>query len=85
MKGGKMRYLFCDNCQKNSGYKRAFGWGTFFAVILTAGFWFLVMPFYPLRCMNCGNKFSEEGVENAGNSLESLARRMKAHRKHKNN
>jgi hypothetical protein len=46
MNGGKVRYLFCGNCQKNSGYKRAFGCGTFFAVILTAGLWFLVMSFY---------------------------------------
>jgi hypothetical protein len=54
-----MRYLYCGNCHKKSGYKRAFGWGTFFAVVLTFGL-FLVMPFYPLRCMNCGNRFYEE-------------------------
>jgi hypothetical protein len=52
-----MRYLYCDNCQKKAGYKRSFGWGTFFAVILTFGLWFLILPFYPLRCMTCGNKF----------------------------
>ena len=40
-----MRYLFCDNCGKKSGYKRQFGWGTFFAVILTLGSW---VPYYAI-------------------------------------
>jgi hypothetical protein len=30
------------------------GWGTFFMVILTAGFWLLTIPFYPKRCTTCG-------------------------------
>ncbi len=50
-----MRYLYCENCARKSGYKRNYGWGTFFAVILTLGLWFFIMPFYPMRCMNCGN------------------------------
>jgi len=50
-----MDFLFCDNCGKKSGYKRAFGWGTFFAVIVTCGFWLLALPFYPRRCISCGN------------------------------
>ncbi len=33
-----MRYLYCGNHGRKSGYKRQFGWGTFFMVILTCGF-----------------------------------------------
>lgn len=58
-----MRYLYCDNCGRKSGYKRQFGWGTFFAVVVTMGFWILALPFYPLRCMNCGNKFYTDPPE----------------------
>jgi hypothetical protein len=50
-----MRYLYCGNCERKSGYKRSYGWGTFFMVLLTCGFWFFIMPFYPPRCMTCGN------------------------------
>ncbi len=51
-----MRFLYCDNCGRKSGYKRQFGWGTFFAVICTLGFWLLFLPFYPVRCQTCGNR-----------------------------
>jgi hypothetical protein len=36
------------------GFKRALGFGTLFAILLTAGFWILTIPFYPKRCMACG-------------------------------
>ncbi len=49
-----MEMIFCPNCQKLTGYKRAIGFGTFFAVLLTAGFWLLAIPFYPKRCITCG-------------------------------
>jgi hypothetical protein len=38
------------------GHKRALGWGTFFAVILTGGLWLLTLLFYPSRCIVCGSK-----------------------------
>lgn len=50
-----MTFEQCDNCGKPTGHKRAFGWGTFFAVVLTAGFWLLTLPFYPSRCIMCGS------------------------------
>jgi hypothetical protein len=50
-----MRFVYCENCGKKTGYKRHYGWRTFFAVGLTFGLWFLVMPFYSLRCIGCGN------------------------------
>jgi hypothetical protein len=49
-----MEMIFCPNCNKLTGYKRLLGFGTFFAVLLTAGFWLLTIPFYPKRCITCG-------------------------------
>lgn len=54
-----MEMIFCPNCGKLTGYKRALGFGTFFAVLLTAGFWLLAIPFYPKRCITCGLGKSE--------------------------
>jgi hypothetical protein len=50
-----MDFVYCENCGKITGYKKHYGWRTFFAVGLTFGLWFLVMPFYPPRCILCGN------------------------------
>ncbi len=49
-----MEMVFCPNCNKLTGYKRVIGFGTFFAVLLTAGLWLLTLPFYPKRCITCG-------------------------------
>jgi osmotically-inducible protein OsmY len=49
-----MQMLLCPNCGKLTGFKRALGFGTFFMVLLTAGLWLLVIPFYPARCITCG-------------------------------
>jgi hypothetical protein len=54
-----MEMIFCPNCGKLTGYKRALGFGTFFAVLLTAGIWLLALPFYPKRCIICGLGKSE--------------------------
>jgi hypothetical protein len=54
-----MEMIFCPNCGKLTGYKRAIGFGTFFAVLLTAGLWLLAIPFYPKRCITCGLGKSE--------------------------
>lgn len=35
-------------------FRRAFGWGTFFAVVISGGLWLLALPFYPIRCSTCG-------------------------------
>jgi len=55
-----MENSYCPNCKKNTGRKRAFGWGTFFGVLITFGLWILALPFYPKRCIICGNSDSEE-------------------------
>jgi hypothetical protein len=54
VKGDKMDVKYCANCGKETGHKRAIGWGTFFAVVLTGGLWLLAIPFYPKRCIICG-------------------------------
>jgi hypothetical protein len=54
-----MEMIFCPNCGKLTGYKRALGFGTFFAALLTAGLWLLAIPFYPKRCITCGLGKSE--------------------------
>lgn len=54
-----MEMIFCPNCRNLTGYKRALGFGTFFAVFLTAGFWLLALPFYPKRCITCGLRKSD--------------------------
>ena len=50
---------FCKNCEKTTGHKRQLGWGTFFAVMLTAGLWLLAIPLYPSRCILCGSDARE--------------------------
>lgn len=55
-----MENSYCPNCKKNTGHKRALGWGTFFAVLITGGFWILAIPLYPKRCIVCGYSNSEE-------------------------
>jgi hypothetical protein len=49
-----MQMILCPNCGKQSGFKRALGFGTFFMVLITFGLWLLMIPFYPVRCINCG-------------------------------
>jgi hypothetical protein len=60
-----MEMLDCHNCGKRTGHKRTLGFGTFFAVFLTFGLWILAIPFYPKRCIICGERRSV----NSWNSL----------------
>jgi len=50
-----MQMVHCPNCDQLTGFKRSLGFGTFFAVLLTAGLWLFVIPFYPVRCIKCGH------------------------------
>ena len=59
-----MQTVYCNLCERKVGAKRAFGWGTFFAVVLTSGLWLLALPFYPIRCTVCGSdNLSEPGLK----------------------
>jgi len=44
----------CPTCGFQRPFQRALGWGTFFACVVTVGFWIFAIPFYPLRCRSCG-------------------------------
>lgn len=55
-----MKYLYCANCCKKTGHKRALGWGTFFGGLFTWGISLFAIPFYPIRCTVCGRKSSDE-------------------------
>src|ERR1035438_5817807 len=61
-----MQMIFCPNCGSRSGFKRALGFGTFFMVLITIGLWLLMIPFYPVRCINCGLTRASANWENAG-------------------
>jgi len=60
-----MEMIFCPNCGKRSVFKRALGFGTFFMVLITFGLWLLMIPFYPVRCINCGLTRTSAHWENA--------------------
>jgi hypothetical protein len=49
-----MQMTHCPNCGTMTGFKRSWGFGTFFAVLFTGGLWLLAIPFYPVRCIRCG-------------------------------
>jgi len=55
-----MIFKHCPNCKTDRGFKRNLGWGTFFAAVLTLGFWILIIPFYPKRCISCGYELFED-------------------------
>ena len=64
-----MEYLYCPNCGKMTGHKRALGWGTFFGGIITMGASTLAIPLYPIRCIICGRESS--GHESEPQNAES--------------
>jgi hypothetical protein len=49
-----MQVFHCPNCGQPRGFRRSLGFGTLFAVVLTCGAWILALPFYPVRCIQCG-------------------------------
>lgn len=54
-----MTIKYCELCQRNVEAKRKFGIGTLIAVLVTMGFWILVLPLYMKRCPICsGASFS---------------------------
>lgn len=63
-----MEMIYCPNCAKLVGFKRALGFGTLFMALLTFGVWLLVIPFYPARCINCGLARSSAFWENLQNN-----------------
>lgn len=66
-----MDVLYCPNCQKKSGFKRALGVGTIIMIVLTCGFWLLLVPLYPARCINCGTTRGSAMIQNTVTALSS--------------
>ena len=50
-----MTRSFCVTCNKNTGHRRTFGIGTLIGLVVTFGFLLFFLPFYPKRCVVCGN------------------------------
>jgi len=74
-----MEYSYCKNCGKMTGHKRHLGWGTFFGSVVTLGTSLAAVPFYPKRCIICGNAKREEiagpdriGSKDITDSIEKL-------------
>lgn len=44
-----MQMIFCPNCGKQSGFKRALGFGTLFMAVLTFGLWLPRREFWDTR------------------------------------
>ncbi len=59
-----MEMIYCPNCGKPSGFKRALGFGTLFMVFITFGLWLLTIPLYPARCIHCGLTRGSAFLEN---------------------
>ena len=56
---------YCPSCKAAVGFKRHFGWGTYFGCIFTFGILTFFLPFYPKRCIKCGleyNKSSSKSI-----------------------
>jgi hypothetical protein len=68
-----MQMIECPNCGKLTGFKRSLGFGTFFMVVLTCGFWLLAIPFYPMRCITCGLTRSSAVLHNFAAWYRSLS------------
>jgi len=69
-----MIFKHCPNCEKKTGYKRAFGAGTVIGFFFTLGLWLLVMPFYPLRCTICGMDIDQYEDRSRQRSREKLGK-----------
>ena len=54
-----MEQYYCPTCKGETGHKRNLGWGTFFGSIFTLGISLFFIPFYPKRCVVCGNDSRE--------------------------
>lgn len=48
-----MALKYCLLCQRPVEAKRKIGVGTLIAVLATAGWWILAIPFYKKRCTIC--------------------------------
>jgi hypothetical protein len=64
-------FTHCPNCRTGTGHKRALGFGTVFAVIVTGGLWLFALPLYPPRCIQCGMVAPAIGISFSRRSLNA--------------
>ena len=57
-----MKRTACSTCRATRPFKRALGFGTLFAVLVTGGLWLCAIPFYKLRCATCGAEYMRPGA-----------------------
>lgn len=76
-KKNAMQMIYCPNCQKQTGFRRALGFGTFFMVVITFGFWLFAIPLYPARCIVCGLQRKEALASNFAGWWGSRTREQK--------
>ena len=51
-----MKTGYCETCDKETVWKREFGFGFWFGVLVTGGLWLITIPLKPLRCTECGTE-----------------------------
>jgi hypothetical protein len=76
-----MNTAYCPKCTQETGFQRKLGFGTFFAVLITGGFWLLALPFYPKRCNICGGDSSQAEVPSPQMILSSPVPRLDSQKK----
>jgi hypothetical protein len=60
---------YCLQCGRQTVHRRRIGRGTWVAVILTCGIWLLALPFYAVRCVDCGHESWGRRYRGAPHSL----------------
>jgi len=53
---GRAAVGYCPHCGRQTVHRRRIGRGTWATVILTGGIWLLALPFYAVRCVDCGRE-----------------------------
>jgi hypothetical protein len=76
-----MEMLYCQNCKKTTGHKRAIGIGTLLGGVATLGVSLIAIPFYPLRCVKCGAKLPD--VDDLSLENDILSNKFKLEQLHR--
>jgi len=71
-----MQMEYCQTCGRKMGFKRLLGVGTILMVLLTLGLWILFIPFYPSRCISCGETLYSTRVSKYESSTQSTTKAL---------
>lgn len=67
-----MEMIYCSNCKKVTGHKRAVGMGTLLGAVSTLGLSLGAVPFYPKRCVVCGATNQNSDTPSVASKIEYL-------------